>query len=250
MGRDPDGDERSPRYPKRERVTLKWASPPLKLPGEERRDEAPDESAELELPPASGSRPSVAAPAAGPATDPATGPATDPEASDAWDRERPAGVARRQPTPSAFPAAGDAEGGALSLVDRRARPSSPSIDLATEMEERYALGDYTAALRTAELILGRQPEHPRAQEVSSASRQRLAQLYRSRLGALSRRPRVAVDEAEVRWLGLDHRAGFLLSRVDGVQSLEALIDVSGMPRLEALKTLVELLDVGAIRIEG
>jgi hypothetical protein len=50
-------------------------------------------------------------------------------------------------------------------------------------------------------------------------------------------------------LGLDHRAGFLLSRVDGLSTVEEVLDICGMPRLEALKTLVDLLDRGAIRVE-
>ncbi len=47
---------------------------------------------------------------------------------------------------------------------------------------------------------------------------------------------------------LVHRAGFLLSRVDGFTSLEELLDLSGMPRLEALKTVLSLVDAGAIMI--
>jgi hypothetical protein len=59
-----------------------------------------------------------------------------------------------------------------------------------------------------------------------------------------------VPDAEVRWLGLDHRAGFLLSRIDGVATVDELVDVSGMGRLEALKILAELLEAKAIRFTG
>lgn len=144
---------------------------------------------------------------------------------------------------------GEDDGGALSLIDKRSRPSSPTIDLSTEMHDRFALGDYTAALRIAELLLGRLPEDDAARRVSASCRERLGQLHGSRLGAPSRVPHVAIELADVRWLGLDHRAGFLLSQVDGEHSLEELIDISGMPRLEALRTFVELLDVGAIGFE-
>jgi hypothetical protein len=41
----------------------------------------------------------------------------------------------------------------------------------------------------------------------------------------------------------------LLSRVDGLSTIEEVLDVCGMPRLEALKTLVDLLERGAIRVQ-
>ncbi|MEZ4248850.1 MAG: hypothetical protein R3B99_11480, partial [Polyangiales bacterium] len=124
----------------------------------------------------------------------------------------------------------------------------PGLDLASEMAERYALDDFTGALRIAELVLGRDAEHPDARRIAAESRRRLEALYTSRLGGVGRAPSVALPDADLRWLGLDHRAGFLLSRVDGHNTIEDLVDISGMPRLEALKTLVELLDVGAIRL--
>ena len=140
------------------------------------------------------------------------------------------------------------DGGALGLVER-SRPSQPDLDLAAEMAERYALGDFTGALRAAELLLGRDEPHPEAERYAQSCRERLVKLYESRLGDTTQVPVVQVPPTEIRWLGLDHRAGFLLSRVDGVGTVEQLIDVSGMPRLEALKTLVELLDAGAVRFE-
>lgn len=136
---------------------------------------------------------------------------------------------------------------ALSLV-QQTRKSHSALDLTAEMAERYALDDFTGALRIAELVLGRESEHPDARRIAGESRRRLEHLYTSRLGGLGRVPSVAIPDSDLRWLGLDHRAGFLLSRVDGQNSIDELVDISGMPKLEALKTLVELLEVGAIRL--
>lgn len=228
---------------KRERVTLKWNRPPLRLPGEPAPEEFEEPlSVELELPDyaaADAARPSAAPP-----------PELETE-TDAWVRDHPTtrSRARSEGAPSRPPSSPPLDGGALSLVDERGRPpSSPAVDPVAEMRDRFELGDFTAALRTAELVLGRNPDHLEAQQISAASRERLVQLYGSRLGALSRAPVLAVDGAEVRWLGLDHRAGFLLSRVDGTHTIEDLLDLSGMSRLEALKILVELVDMGAIRL--
>ena len=139
------------------------------------------------------------------------------------------------------------DGGALDLVDR-SRPSQ-QLDLVGEMEELYALDDLTGALRFAELILGREPDNMQARQCAQNCRQRLVQLYASKIGDLSGVPVQALSENQMRWLGLDHRSGFLLSRVDGLSTIEEVLDVCGMPRLEALKTLVDLLERGAIRVQ-
>lgn len=188
--------------------------------------------------------------------------ALDAVAPDAWTIER---RARRMPTPlprqvlrptrslrvaraaSVPPPPG--HGQALDLIDR-SRPSTPSPDLESELTERLALGDFTGALSVAELLLGRDPDNVDIQACAAAAREHLEQLYSSRLGLLSRVPTVSVRDNDIRWLGLDHRAGFLLSRVDGIVTLEEILDVCGMPRLEALKTLVELCDADAIRFDG
>lgn len=189
----------------------------------------------------------------------ATAPPEEGGALDAWSTER---LARRAPTPPPRQAVRPTRqlrvvrppaeppplghGHALDLVDR-SRGSSPNIDLSSEMNERFALGDFTGALFVAEFLLGRDPDNAATKACAAASRARLEQLYSSRIGSLSRVAVVAVRENDMRWLGLDHRAGFLLSRVDGRASLEELLDVSGTSRLEALKTLVELYEAGAIR---
>ena len=150
--------------------------------------------------------------------------------------------ARSEPPPAA-PVGGDA----LDLVDQ-SRPSQ-DLDLVGEMEELYALDDLTGALRFAELILGREPDNEQARRCAENCRDRLVNLYASKLGSLEQVPVHVVGESELRWLGLDHRSGFLLSRVDGISTVDELLDVCGMPRLEALRTLVELVDRGAIRLD-
>jgi hypothetical protein len=70
-----------------------------------------------------------------------------------------------------------------------------------------------------------------------------------RLGSLARVPALTVDTAEVRTLPVDHRGAFLLSQVDGVSTVEMILDVSGMGRLEALRILCTLSDQGIIRLD-
>jgi hypothetical protein len=65
-------------------------------------------------------------------------------------------------------------------------------------------------------------------------------MYTARIGPMDRVPVVMVPREQLRWLSIDHRAGFLLSHIDGVSNLEMILDVSGMPTLDALRILCEL----------
>ena len=59
-------------------------------------------------------------------------------------------------------------------------------------------------------------------------------------------PVVQIPQHEIMWHKLDHRAGFLLSRIDGQLSFEDLLDVSGMSEFEACRILSQLMGQGVI----
>ncbi len=63
----------------------------------------------------------------------------------------------------------------------------------------------------------------------------------------SRVPRQNVSREELLSFKLDHKAGFLVSLVDGVSTIEMIVDVAGMPKDEALALLHELYLRGVIR---
>ncbi|MDQ3032131.1 MAG: hypothetical protein M3Y87_06925 [Myxococcota bacterium] len=223
------------------RVTLQFAGPPLALP-------LPDESVAAETSSAEASAERLEL-----ELQDTIPPPRDVPAGDAWGRLRDGAPTRpRSVTPPTT-----ARVDALELVSKRSRPpSTPALDLGGEMADRYALGDYSGALRVAELLLGRNPSDLAAQRCAESSRERLMQLYSARVASIcgtaagaigAQVPRVAVPEHEVRWLGLDHRQGFLMSRLDGSATIDDLVDLSGMSRLDVLRTLVELLEARAIR---
>ncbi len=109
-----------------------------------------------------------------------------------------------------------------------------------DMRDRFSLGDYTGALEMAEAVIARDPVNAEANRCAEECRAKLIHMYTARVGPLDRVPVVLVAREQLRWLSIDHRAGFLLSHVDGVSSLEMILDVSGMPVLDALKILAEL----------
>ena len=106
-----------------------------------------------------------------------------------------------------------------------------------EMRERASLGDYTGALEMAELILAADPSSLEAAECAENCRSVLENMYAARLGPTDGVPVVVVPQAQMQWLSIDHRAGFVLSLIDGFSTLEMVIDVSGMQRLDALRIL-------------
>ena len=135
----------------------------------------------------------------------------------------------------------------VRLVTARSRPpGSSEVDLAGQMRDRLAVGDFSGSLQLAELILGADARHEEAQRIAARAKEHLVQFHLARLGGLSAVLRVRVVGADVRWLGLDHRAGFLLSVVDGTTTVEEIVDVSSMPRHEALRLLAELLEASAV----
>ncbi|MBX3210328.1 MAG: hypothetical protein KF764_35175 [Labilithrix sp.] len=109
-----------------------------------------------------------------------------------------------------------------------------------EMNDRVELGDYSGALEIAEKILADKPDDLGARTTAETCRTVLRQMYAARIGPLDRVPVVMVPRDQLRWLSIDHKAGFVLSLVDGVSSLEMIIDVSGMPELDTLRILSEL----------
>ena len=117
-----------------------------------------------------------------------------------------------------------------------------------EIKDRYAMGDYSGALLTAEGILESDPDQPDAIRYANRCRQVLTDMYSARIGQMSQVASVAVPPEQIRWLSLDHRAGFLLSLVDGQSSLDEVLDISGMPRLDALRILFSLIEERVIAL--
>jgi hypothetical protein len=123
-------------------------------------------------------------------------------------------------------------------------PSPDDIHL--EIADRFALGDYAAALSAAELQLGLDPDDGSARQYAETSRARLETRYTTRIGSLDYVFNLAVPAGKVKWLGLDPQAAFLLSLVDGQTTVAEVLDLCQMGRLEALRVFTELLEAKAI----
>jgi len=72
--------------------------------------------------------------------------------------------------------------------------------------------------------------------------------YLSRIGPRKQVPRRAMAANQMTSLSLDHRAGFVLSLVDGFSTLDDILDMSSMSRVETLRLICELLDHGVLAL--
>lgn len=138
-------------------------------------------------------------------------------------------------------------GGELDLDEPAPVEEDPAIG---DMRDRYAAGDFTGALILAESLLEADPNHEEALRYAESCREVLTQMYSARLGPLDQIATVAIPADQIRWLSLDHRAGFLLSLVDGVSSIDEILDISGMTRLDALRIMYTLLEQRIVALEG
>ncbi|HTE51428.1 MAG TPA: hypothetical protein VK698_11330 [Kofleriaceae bacterium] len=107
-------------------------------------------------------------------------------------------------------------------------------------------GRYPSAVVALDLALDENPESAVAQKLIHSNRDLLYDIYGNYLGDMDAVPRLAVPMTAIP--ELDHRAAFLLSRVDGMLCLEDMLDVSGMARLEAFRHLSRLMLRGILEI--
>lgn len=122
-------------------------------------------------------------------------------------------------------------------------PPRAAVDdaFAEAMLERLAAGDYEGAVLAAEALLEYRPRDQDAIDCAKIAEGELRKTYVARLGSIERVPVVAMGPDAIFSLqSLDFRAGYLLSRVDGVSTIHEIVESGSIPSLEALRILSEL----------
>ncbi len=171
------------------------------------------------------------------------------------DLERGAPTARPSPsTPPRKPAsepparapATSAAGSGGGVTFSSPPPGADLDDLMLQARRKQSLGDFSGSLQLVEQVLTANADHVEARRYLTENTARLLEMYRSKLGKIAHRPRLKLRQQEIIWQSLDHRAGFLLSQVDGGTSYEDIIEISGLSELEATRLLAKLVDQGVI----
>ena len=79
---------------------------------------------------------------------------------------------------------------------------------------------------------------PSPQSMPPSDPQELEKALIAKLGSVEKVP---VLVADVTKLNLDHRAAFVLRFMDGMSTVEDILDASGLPRIDVLRVLDDLL---------
>jgi hypothetical protein len=131
------------------------------------------------------------------------------------------------------------------------RPTlSPPFD--PEAFARESESKLRAGVRSRDVPFDPDGEPPtrRGPDPNSGTASEVRRVVRTPQAALSRTavPLLTVSFAELRTMPLDHRAGFLISLIDGNSTVEMILDVSGMPEVEAMAILVSFAQTGIIAL--
>lgn len=108
-------------------------------------------------------------------------------------------------------------------------------------------GDLERSVAAIDLALSEDPNAALAQKLIHRNRETIMSVFQAYLGDLQRTPQLARPLHELANAPISPRAAFLLSRIDGLLSIDEILDVCGMPRLEAYRYLCQLFLRGILR---
>ncbi|MEP6862408.1 MAG: hypothetical protein ABJE66_17415 [Deltaproteobacteria bacterium] len=128
--------------------------------------------------------------------------------------------------------------------DRTRRRITALIERSTAWS---AAGELDKAVAAVDMALSEDPDTALAQKLVHRNRDAIMNIFQLFLGDLERQPQLARPLHELATAPISPRAAFLLSRIDGTLSIDEILDVSGMPRLEAYRHLCQLFLRGILR---
>jgi hypothetical protein len=111
----------------------------------------------------------------------------------------------------------------------------------------HQVGENQKAVLAIDLALEEDPTSALAQKLIHRNRDAATQVFQTYLGDLERQPALAKPLHELSSAPISPRAAFLLSRIDGMLTIDEILDVSGMPRLEAYRYLCQLFLRGILK---
>lgn len=127
------------------------------------------------------------------------------------------------------------------------KEAHPSVALEAA-RTRFQLHDFQGVVDA----LDRYPQdagcNTEVRNMLAEARVQLLRMYEAKIGSLEQVPDVLVSSEEIIWLNLNHRAGFILSQVDGVVTYDDLISLSGMSRLDTVRIFAELIEQKVIGV--
>jgi hypothetical protein len=133
-----------------------------------------------------------------------------------------------------------------SEVRQRTVPPSTGESTMDDARRHLQDGDPEQALFLLVRLLELAPFHAEASTLSKECRAALERVCVSAIGSTSTVLVVTIGPDELKGFGLDNVSGFLVSLIDGHTEVETLLDLSGLPRLLALRHLRGLVTRGIV----
>ena len=133
-----------------------------------------------------------------------------------------------------------------SEIKQRAAVADGGELTINQARRHHVAGEHEEALFLLTRLLELAPLHPEGIKLASECRQALERDCLSAVGSESAILVVAISPEELKSFKLDNVSGFLLSVMDGATDVEAILDISSLPRLLALRHLRSLLDRGIV----
>lgn len=134
----------------------------------------------------------------------------------------------------------------VSVAEDSAGPNLSAILL--EARRLYENGDFEQSMDIVQKVLSRE-KNDEAFALKQAIEGELERSELDKLGSLAKVPNLKVSMNEIPTLDLDHRAGFLLSQIDGMMTFEDLLELSSMSRYETLTVLSDLVEKDVIGVD-
>lgn len=152
------------------------------------------------------------------------------------------------PTPSERPT-GVPAFDLTKFANRHRAPTGPNLEAVNatdvrvqDLTDKLHRRQYDDALRVAHAILRDRPDDMVALSSIEECRSSLEALHAFSTSALMRTPSLLVGGPALQTLPLDHRAGFIISLVDGHSTVSLIMDMCPMPRPETLAVIFALVE--------
>ena len=115
--------------------------------------------------------------------------------------------------------------------------------------ELFEGGKHAESLKICELLEEQLVGNEDVEDLIEQNREILERFYIQRLGGLDSVPRVELGAGNLQDMHMDHKTAFLLTRIDGMLTIDDVMSIAGMSRLETAKMLIEALERGIIVID-
>lgn len=166
-------------------------------------------------------------------------------------------VSAAEPAASAPPASLRPDDPVAQILLERLEHEMPAGESAVEGQVQWLIeraqfeyvgGDYETAVTAAELAFEAAVDSDDCQDLLERHGESLIEMYEAYEGDPFAVPSLAMSPSEYGKRSLDSRAAFLLSRVDGMLTIDDLLAVAGMPALETHRHLCNLLRQGILTL--